>query len=194
MKNILRNTSLLWIALAIFGSGCERYYVSKETAYPRIAFPEKAYKPYKSDCPFEFNIPVYATVSNDESDSLKPCYINVNYPQLNARLHLSYENISSRRAFFQMVEDADEFVYKHAQKAEKIVPSRFATGHNVHGIWYDLKGNTASSIQFFATDSNEHYLRGALYINSRPNKDSLTPVIEFLRHDLDTMLISLRWK
>ena len=44
---------------------------------------------------------------------------------------------------------------------------------------YDLKGNTASSLQFFVTDSTRNFLRGSLYFNAEPNKDSLAPVMDF---------------
>ena len=49
------------------------------------------------------------------------------------------------------------------------------------GILYDLKGNTASAVQFYVTDSTRHYLRGSLYFASEPDADSLEPVIDFFR-------------
>ncbi|HBI81253.1 MAG TPA: gliding motility lipoprotein GldD, partial [Bacteroidales bacterium] len=59
---------------------------------------------------------------------------------------------------------------------------------------YDIKGNSASSIQFYVTDSSEHYLRGALYFRCQPNKDSLAPAIEYFTADVVHLIETLRWK
>jgi gliding motility-associated lipoprotein GldD len=55
-------------------------------------------------------------------------------------------------------------------------------------------GNTASRYQFAATDSTQHFLRGALYFDVTPNVDSLKPVTDFLLKDIKHMMNTLRWK
>ncbi len=50
---------------------------------------------------------------------------------------------------------------------------------NIYGTYYSIDGNTASSIQFFLTDSTKNYLRGALYFNEQPRQDSIQPVLDF---------------
>jgi gliding motility-associated lipoprotein GldD len=64
----------------------------------------------------------------------------------------------------------------------------------IFGIFYDLKGNTASAVQFYVTDSTKHYLRGSLYFEAEPNADSLAPVIEFFREDVIHLIETLKWK
>jgi gliding motility-associated lipoprotein GldD len=64
----------------------------------------------------------------------------------------------------------------------------------VYGILYDLKGNTATAVQFYVTDSTRHYLRGSLYFESEPNADSLAPVIDFFRDDVVHLIETLKWK
>ncbi|HEX2934063.1 MAG TPA: hypothetical protein VHO72_01805, partial [Bacteroidales bacterium] len=59
---------------------------------------------------------------------------------------------------------------------------------------YDIKGNTASSVQFYVTDSTRHFIRGALYFEAQPNKDSLAPVIDFFRKDIIHLIETLKWK
>ncbi len=58
---------------------------------------------------------------------------------------------------------------------------------------YDLKGNTASAVEFYATDSLRHYLRGSLYFDAEPNADSLAPVIDFFREDIMHLIETLKW-
>ncbi|MCK5170865.1 MAG: gliding motility lipoprotein GldD, partial [Bacteroidales bacterium] len=64
---------------------------------------------------------------------------------------------------------------------------------DVYGILYEIEGNAASSVQFFLTDSIKHYIRGALYFNVEPNKDSLAPVINFVKEDIKILIESFEW-
>jgi len=57
-----------------------------------------------------------------------------------------------------------------------------------------LEGNSASAVQFYLTDSVNHYLRGALYFNVKTNRDSLQPVLDFLRVDIDNFIKTFEWK
>ena len=68
------------------------------------------------------------------------------------------------------------------------------TENRVYGILYDLKGNTATAVQFYVTDSVNHYLRGSLYFSAEPNADSLAPVISFFRDDIIHLIETLKWK
>jgi gliding motility-associated lipoprotein GldD len=62
------------------------------------------------------------------------------------------------------------------------------------GMIYDLKGDVASAVQFYVTDSTTHFLRGSLYFNAAPNRDSLNPVIDFLREDIVHLIETTQWK
>ncbi len=64
----------------------------------------------------------------------------------------------------------------------------------VYGILYDLKGSTATAVQFFVTDSTKHFFRGSLYFFAEPNPDSLAPVNEFFREDIIHIIETLKWK
>jgi gliding motility-associated lipoprotein GldD len=86
-------------------------------------------------------------------------------------------------------------VKNHITKADAISEQHFNNEENkVYGILYDLKGNTASAIQFYVTDSVRHYLRGSLYFSAEPNADSLAPVIAFFREDIIHIIETLKWK
>ena len=94
-----------------------------------------------------------------------------------------------------LINDAHTFVGKHVVKADAITQTRYEdSSSSVYGILFDIKGNTASSVQFFVTDSILHFLRGALYFNTEPNKDSLAPVIDFIREDIVHLIESMHWK
>jgi gliding motility-associated lipoprotein GldD len=64
----------------------------------------------------------------------------------------------------------------------------------VYGLVFDIAGNTASSLQFYLTDSTKHFMRGALYFNTKPNIDSLQIVVDFIKKDVLHLINSTKWK
>jgi gliding motility-associated lipoprotein GldD len=173
--------------------GCKQGYTPKPLGYHRIDFPEKEYQVYHSDCPFTFEFPVYGEVRQDLSPGAEPCWLNIQFPEYNGTIHLSYKPVQQNLS--KLTEDARSLTYKHTVKAEAISEKLFTKPQrDVHGILYDVKGNAASSLQFFLTDSSNHFVRGSLYFQVQPNKDSLAPVIDFFREDVIHFMESFRWK
>lgn len=176
-------------------AGCTQHYSPKPRGYFRIEFPDKDYREFATDCPYTFAIPQYADMEPDPATDALPCWLDVHFPQFNARIHLSYMPITSRERFDELVEDARTFAFNHTVRATAIDQQRInLPDARVYGLKYEIKGNAASSVQFFVTDSTRHYLRGALYFHERPRLDSIQPVLDFLKADIDTLIHSLRWK
>lgn len=167
----------------------------KPRGFFRIVFPQKKYRIYNTGCPFTFSYPVYANIEPDKNKNAQPCWFNLEFPQFNSTLHLSYMPVTSKKEFNELVEDAHTFAFKHAVKATAIDEGTIAyPDRKMYGIYYRIDGNAASSIQFYLTDSTKNYLRGALYFNEIPRQDSIKPVLEFVRKDIDVMIKTLRWK
>ncbi|MBD0280379.1 MAG: hypothetical protein ICV81_20790, partial [Flavisolibacter sp.] len=123
-----------------------------------------------------------------------PYWINIDFPQFDGRIHISYKVIGNNN-FDSLVNDAFTLSYKqHTYKASAINPEPFTTPNGISGVYFTLKGNTATGNQFFATDSVKHFLRGALYFNATPNEDSLQPVNNFLRQDVQHLINTLKWQ
>ncbi len=184
--------AFLLLMTGIFLS-CHESYTPKPRGYLRVKYPEKQYHSFDTNAPFSFMYPVYAQVIPDTNANAEPYWYNILFPGLNATIFLSYKPV--KKNLQKYIEDSRTLVYKHTIKAEAINESliRDDSSH-VYGIMYDLKGNTASSLQFFVTDSTRHFLRGSLYFNVEPNKDSLAPVIAFIRQDVVHLINTLQWK
>ncbi len=181
--------------LCLFLADCTSDYSPKPRGYFGIKFPEKKYQSYKGSCPYSFDYPAYANVLPDTQKEAKACWLDVSYPEFNGKIHLSYEGINSPAHFNQLVEDARTFAFKHTVKATAIDEGVIAyPDRKVYGTYYSIDGNTASSIQFFLTDSTKNYLRGALYFNEQPRQDSIQPVLDFIKKDIDVMIKSFKWK
>ncbi len=170
-------------------------YTPKPRGYFKIDFPAKAYEVYDQNCPFSFEYPKYAVLVPDSSRGTQPCWYNLAFPQFNGRIHLTYYDVSSKKEYENLIEDARTFAFKHTVKANAIDQKVINYPEKkVYGIYYSIDGNTASSVQFFLTDSTKHYFRGALYFNERPQYDSIQPVVNFIKKDIDRMISTFKWK
>ncbi|HEY4195449.1 MAG TPA: gliding motility lipoprotein GldD [Mucilaginibacter sp.] len=179
-------------------------YSPKPRGYFRIDFPKKAYQQFDGPYPFTFIYPKYAVMEKDSAASLQKnnkklinmkYLLNMQFPQFNGTLHLSYESITSKKVFDELTEDARTFAFKHSVKATSIDQGIIHNSdRKIYGIYYTIDGNAASSIQFYVTDSVKNYMRGALYFNTVPRLDSIQPVLKFVKKDIDTMIKTFRWK
>jgi gliding motility-associated lipoprotein GldD len=179
--------------------GCNEKYTPKPRQFFRIDFPEKTYHTLQPGFPYQFEIPDYARIVQDEDNPDRPNWINISVPANKAEIHISYYNLGdcddpNRAQLNKFMEDTRTLAYKHSQKADAITEQVFMNpSKNVYGLIYKIEGNAASPMQFFLTDSTEHFLRGALYIRDIPNIDSLKPVIDFLETDIVRLIETTSW-
>lgn len=168
--------------------------VPKPRGYYRIAFPEKKYRIHDSTCPYIFEYPIYGKIEKDPHPMAEPCWINIQFPYFKATLHISYKDMKNKK-IANLIEDSRELAIKHQIKSIGIEETLILRDSvKVYGLIYDIEGNTASSLQFYVTDSTHHFIRGALYFNVRPNIDSVKIVLQFLRQDVIHFIQTLRWK
>jgi len=185
---------LTFLTLCFFLISCQGEYTPKPRGYHRIDFPEKKYKVYEDNCPYRFQYPVYAEITQHKGIISEPCWININFKQFAGKIHISYKQIHTMYGLDTLIEDSRNFVYKHTIKADAINEYIIQNSNDVSGVFYEIGGNTASSMQFFVTDSTSHFIRGSFYFNLEPNEDSLAPVTQFIKQDIWHMIKTLEWK
>lgn len=196
MKNLSISCCL---AIAVIMAACNSDYTIKPRGFFKINFPQKSYQSFtQAGFPYSFEYPTYAKVVQDttffEQKPENPYWLNIDFPQFGGRIHLSYKNIGKNN-FDSLVNDAFTMSYKqHTYKASAIDPVTFTTPNGISGVYFSLRGNTATAHQFFITDSVRHFVRGALYFSATPNEDSLRPVNDFLRKDMEHLINTLQWK
>lgn len=179
--------------LLLFGS-CSESPTPKPAGYFRIDMPKREYRLLDSIFPYSFEYPVYARITSDIHAPAEANWINIDFPRFKGRLHLSYKSVNNNLSTF--TEDAHSLVMKHIPKASAIEEIRIENkDRRVFGLIYDIRGTGAASpYQFYITDSTSHFLRGALYFSVIPNNDSLAPVIDFIKVDVQHMLETMKWK
>ncbi len=184
--------------LLLLAIACNSPIVPKNKGYAAVRFPAKQYQWFKeADYPYSFEYPVYAQIDNSVNyfgDTKKAHgWININFPQNGATIYVSYRAIQPHQ-FDTLVKDAYTFANNHNSKASYIEDSVFTTENGVHGVFFHIGGNVATSYQFFLTDSVHHFFRGALYFDTTPNEDSLAPVNAFLFKDLTHLVNTFKWQ
>jgi len=195
---ILKKIWILILPILVF-PGCNQKYTPKPRQFFRIDFPEKTYHQLQPGFPYQFDIPDYSKIVPDEDNPDQPNWINISVPANKAEIHISYYDLSepknsNRVLLNKFMEDSRTLAYKHSQKADAITEQVFMNPSvNVYGLIYKIEGNAASPMQFFLTDSTNHFLRGALYIRDIPNIDSLKPVIDFLETDIVRLIETTTW-
>ncbi len=178
--------------LALMLLSCSRPVAPKPYGYYRITLPEHSYQLFEQNSyPYSFLYSSSATIQLVQYENER-YWINIVYPTLNASIHCSYKPV--RGNLRQLTDDAWEFVFNHAIKASAIPEHAYENPEaRTYGVFCELKGNTASPMQFFLTDSTRHFFRGAVYFNCVPNQDSLAPVIEYMQEDVLNLIETLRW-
>ena len=183
------------IMLCLMLSSCDEDFAPKPKAYARIDLPEPIYQQTEGEnwnCPysFEFSTQSFITLEPRYQDST--CWYNLYYPKYRATVHLTYSDINDNLT--KHIEESRKLAMNHIGKASQIEEILIENDRDrVYGLIYDFAGETASDMQFFLTDSNAHFLRGELYLNVSPNKDSLAPVISYIKKDIHRMVDSFRW-
>lgn len=178
---------------------CNSPYTPKPQGYFKIDFPQKKYQSFnKQGYPYTFEYPMYGNIVKDSTffgDSTEnPWWVNVDFPQFDARIYLSYKIIGGEYKLDKLLNDAFNLTNKHTVKASYIDDSLMNVSNNVHGEFFRVEGDVATTYQFFLTDSTKNFIRGALYFNATPNADSLKPVSDFLVQDMKHLISTFRWK
>ena len=181
---------LIIVSLVFLLLSCEQTYTPKPFGYYRINMPKHEYQYFDTIFPYSFDYPVYTKVDIINIDS---AWININYNRYKAKIYLTYKPVNG--SLDKLLDESQSFVNKHLIKADAIDEKLFINDTNkTYGTLYRIKGNTASSINFFLTDSTKNFIRGSLYFNCHPNKDSLEPVINFIQTDIEHFMKTFKWK
>ena len=183
------------IFLAFLTGACESNFAPKPKAYARIELPEPIYQPTNGEnwnCPYAFEFSTLSFITLEPRYEDSTCWYNLYYPKYRATVHLTYSDLNDNLT--RHIEESRKLAMKHIGKATQIEEILIENDEKrVYGLVYDFAGETASDMQFFVTDSTNHFLRGALYFNVSPNKDSLAPVISYIKKDLLHLVNSLSW-
>lgn len=190
---------LFTISMVFIACGGDEF-IPKQKAYPRLILPENT--GYASldlqTCAYNFEYPLHAQIEFDSffyaEKIYDQCWINIAYPTLNSKIHLSYKEIGKDITLEKVLQDAHELTYTHSKKADFIDELNIKNQYGVEGLLFEVGGDAATNIQFYLSDYEKNYIRGALYFQASPNADSIQPAIDFVKADLMHLFHTFQWK
>ena len=169
--------------------------VPKPPTYLNINFPDHSYSYVKGDCPYEFKLASIYKQKTIYNSKLKSCKQKIDLGPLNGSLSLYYISLESKDSLPKIINFSNDLVDEHKIKADKINFQQIIDKKNkVFGTFFELQGNVATNFQFYLTDSSQHFVRGEVLLNCRPNYDSLRPVLNYLKIDLLELVHNFKWK
>ncbi len=187
-KIIYSLTFLLLVA------ACSSDYYPKPRGYNRIEFPEHAYRSLPDSLPYIFEYSSYAKMLKDTSRISEKDWVEIYYPRLKANVHITYKNLHQNMDLLrEYLDDAYFLTSKHQIKAYAIDDIIMTSPSGKTFSIAELDGQVPSQFQFICTDSTTHFIRGALYFNTKVNNDSLRPSIEYVKVDVLHMMNTLMW-
>jgi gliding motility-associated lipoprotein GldD len=196
---LIKNKLIILVGLFAFFLGCREVNVPKPKGYFRIDLPVREYLVIGNnaspgrDLPMQFEFPSYGRVTASAGAGPGDKWFNIEIKPYHATIYFTYIDIHDDLDSL-MEQNYRINIRNHVARADAINEIVIDNpGNNVYGILYDLKGNTATAVQFFVTDSIRHYLRGSLYFSAEPNPDSLEPLTSFFREDIVHLIETLRW-
>ena len=174
--------------LFLFLFACGSDYTPKPRSFFKIKFPQKEYQTFSDNqLAFTFLYPKYSKVEIEKNIN----FLNINFSQFSGKLYLTYVNLNND--LNEHIEQSRSLAYKHNDQADVISEQVFVNEeNNIFGMLYDYQGVTATSSQFYLTDSINHFFRGSFYFNTQIN-DSIIPVNNFIKEDIKILIESLRW-
>ena len=194
MKKTTIISIIIAIGIMLISCGEPERPLPKPKGYFRIDLPEKDYVKVDTLQRYAFDVPSYALLTHDPYAPEQKNWVNVEMPCFKASIHLTHKDVKGNLG--EYLEDVHTMITKHLQKANGMNDSLIVNSeHRVFGMMIEMDGKgVATPLQFYLTDSTANFVRGALYFNFVPNNDSMQPVIDYLRQDIDRMINMFEWK
>ncbi len=181
--------NLAFTLLTILAISCSDDVKPRPKGELRLDYPQPKYQLFNNNCAYTFEYSDFAQIV----DAKKSCWYYLRYPKMKANVLITYFPVKNNTQ--EQIKEVEKMVYKHTIRASAIETKTFSYPKNkVYGNMYELKGETASNIQIFVTDSTRHFVTANLYFNTRPKPDSLAPAVNYIKNDLMKMIETFRWK
>jgi gliding motility-associated lipoprotein GldD len=189
MKKSLHRLSVISLCIVLLSLTACKDPFPRQKGYLRIDLEKSKYIDFKQ-CAFQSKISSIAILKEIPN---KDCWFKFSYPDLKADIHFSYVKIDNN--FADLVNSVHEIKDRHNQVASYIPEEAISNKDgSANGIQFKIQGKRAASpLNFYLTDSVNHFVTTSLYFNHSPNNDSIQPLIEHIFEDIDTLVYNWKW-
>ena len=178
------------IGIVLLATSCHGGSTPRPNGYFRIDAYPSSYSPISLG-----NISIQI---NDSAQCIIPSmhcgkdrhWLNVVYPRYNATIYLSY--IPLRNNLDRLMSESIELVYRQNVNTEQVEAITYENSESeVYATLFTLSAESATPIQFIATDSSQYLLRGALYFDTPVKSDSVAPSLHYIENDIMYLIESI---
>ena len=192
----MKNARFAGIVLMVFilATSCRQKtnHIPKPKGYFRIDFPEKKYELIEKTCGATYERPNYTYILEKESKSDSICFQNLVFPYYRASIYCTHIKLNSD--LFVHTEEYQKKVMEHRAKSSGIQELEyFDEEKKVFGTTFEIQGDVACNYIFYLTDSTENFFAGSLFFETAPNYDSLQPVLDFIKEDIQHLVETFEW-
>lgn len=184
---------LFLFSLFLFHFSCdETNYLPREKGFLRLEFEKPTYDTFSSEASklnFIFNN-AYSSfeIVSDEKIVLK-------YKDIKIDLVLSDVELENLSSFEESIRNFYVFLEPHRKKSNQISIKEFTSVDNKRfAKVFEMRGPVASPLQFYVTDSINHFLFGSMNVMVKSNYDSIYPSIMYVKNDIFSIIESVNWE
>ena len=169
----------------------EQAIMPKPDGYFRIEFNKPNYNEFiKPDPRISFYLNKNENTEIDFYDNV----LKISYLKLKMDLILKFNPLSKVDNIQMRLEDFYDIVQTHAKKSNTLSLKDYENKqYKVYGRLYEFKGNVATPLQFYLTDSTINFISGYLQPKSKVVYDSVYPSIQYIKNDILVLFESFRW-
>ena len=179
----------LFFTLIIFS--CNKPNLPKQNGFLRIEFKEPYYSIYdETDTSFNF----YYNSNSSDLDQIGNNQFLFDYRDLNLSLNLSFYKIKGSQGLEKKSHDFSLILDTHTKKSNGVILRQYDNNNSkIFGKLYEIKGDVASPIQFYLTDSVSNFISGSVNLKFKSNYDSIFPSIQYVKNDILVLFESINW-
>jgi len=168
------------------------FNLPKQKGFLRIDFEEPSYSLLNDkEIPFEFYYNSTSVIVNQISSKT----LKLNYEKLGMSLDLSINKLYDNGEFLSYLSDFNLLLDSHTKKSNGFLLKEYENiNYLTYGKIYEFRGNVASPIQFYITDSTSNFISGSINLKFKSNYDSIFPSIQYIKDDILFLFQSINWK
>ncbi len=190
----MKSSAFVLVVILLAACGSADYF-PKPRGFNRIDLPPHEYVQLPDTFPYTFEYSKHIQIKRDSSWIAERYWIHLYYPTMDADVQLTYKPIRDLDSLLQgYYSDAYKLTSQHNIKAYSIEESIIELPNGNWASVTELEGEVPSQYQFHVSDSSKHFLRGALYFKTATQNDSLRPVIDYIKADVQHLLFTLEWR
>ena len=170
----------------------ETNYLPKEKGFFRIELEKPTYDTFfneSSGLNFIYN-DAYSTfeIVSDEK-------IVLGYKDIKISIVLSDVELENFSSFKESLQNFYMFFEPHRKKSNQISIKEFTSADNNRcAKVFEMRGPVASPLQFYVTDSTNHFLFGSMNIMEKSDYDSIYPSVMYVKNDIFSIIESVNWE